>query len=89
MEPRLPPGYYLELDPDLLVLRRCGKGDKRDFVAAFSVRGATKESLEQAAWEDYLERISLEFVEPKPPKKGSDRATRFISHSSPWPPRPL
>jgi hypothetical protein len=41
----LPPGYYLELDPDLLVLRRCGKGDKRDFVAAFSVRGATKESL--------------------------------------------
>jgi hypothetical protein len=64
MESRLPPGYYLELDPDLLVLRRCGKRDKRDFVAAYSVRGATKESLEQAAWEDYLERISLEFVEP-------------------------
>ena len=79
MESQLPPGYYLELDPDLLVLRRCGKGDKRDFVAAFSVRGATKESLEQAAWEDYLERISLEFVEPKPPKKGSDRATESSS----------
>ena len=61
MGSRLPPGNYLELDPDLLVLRRRGK---RDFIAAFSVRGATKESLEQATWEDYLERTSLEFVEP-------------------------
>ena len=76
MESRLPPGNYLELDPDLLVLRRRGK---RDFIAAFSVRGATKESLEQATWEDYLERTSLEFVEPKPPKKGSDRATEGSS----------
>ena len=61
MESQLPPGYYLELDPDLLVLR--GRG-KRDFIAAFSVRGAAKESLEQATWQDYLERTSLEFVEP-------------------------
>jgi hypothetical protein len=61
MELRLPPGYYLELDPDLLVLRRRAEVD---FVAAFSVQGATKESLEQATWEDYLERTSLEFVEP-------------------------
>ena len=52
MESQLPPGYYLELDPDLLVLR---KRAKVDFVAAFSVQGATKKSLEQAAWEDYLE----------------------------------
>jgi hypothetical protein len=61
MGSRLPPGNYLELDPDLMVLRRRGKSD---FITAFSVRGATKESLEQATWEDYLERTSLEFVEP-------------------------
>ena len=61
MGSRLPPGNYLELDPDLLVLRRRGK---RDFITAFSVRGATKESLEQATWADYLQRTSLEFVEP-------------------------
>jgi hypothetical protein len=61
MGSRLPPGNYLELDPDLLVLRRRGK---RDFITAFSVRGAAKESLEQATWEDYPERTSLEFVEP-------------------------
>ena len=48
----MPPGYYLELDPDLLVLRRHTDADS--FVAAFSVRGATKESLEEAAWEDHL-----------------------------------
>ena len=61
MESQLPPGYYLELDPDLLALRRRGK---RDFIAAFSVRGATKESLELAAWNDYLQRTSLEVVDP-------------------------
>jgi hypothetical protein len=53
MELRLPPGNYLEPDPDLLVLR---KRAKVDFVAAFNVQDATKESLEQAAWKDYLQR---------------------------------
>jgi hypothetical protein len=57
----LPPGYYLEFDPDLLVLRR---GRKGDLVAAFSCRGATNESLEAAAWDDHRKHTSLEFIEP-------------------------
>ncbi len=61
MELQLPPGNYLEPDPDLLVLR---KRAKVDFVAALNVQDATNESLEQAAWKDYLQRTSLEFVEP-------------------------
>ena len=48
MEVRLPPSYYLERDPDLIVLRR---GDSR-FVAAFSARGAAREEIERAARED-------------------------------------
>ena len=62
MEPRLPPGYYLELDADLLVLRRRTNADP--FVAAFSARGAKKGSVEEAAWEDHLRRPSPGFAEP-------------------------
>jgi len=49
MEPRLPPGYYLERDPDLIVLRR---GDGY-FVAAFSVWGVGQEMVEEVAWLDH------------------------------------
>jgi hypothetical protein len=49
-EPRLPPGYRLDMsDPDVLALRR----PEGWVVAYFSVRGATKEAVEQTAWEDY------------------------------------
>jgi hypothetical protein len=48
MEVRLPPSYYLERDPDLIVLRR----DDSRLVAAFSARGATREEIEKAARED-------------------------------------
>ena len=50
-EPMLPKfDYYLdESDPDVLVLRR----QDGAFVAAFSVQGATKEDITQAAEEDY------------------------------------
>jgi hypothetical protein len=42
--------YYLdESDPDILVLRR----QDGSFVAAFSARGATRESIVEAAEEDY------------------------------------
>jgi hypothetical protein len=42
--------YHLdESDPDVVVLRRQDGG----FVAAFSVRGVTKESIVRAAEEDY------------------------------------
>jgi len=42
--------YYLdESDPDVVVLRR----QDSSFVAAFSARGATKEGILEAAYEDY------------------------------------
>jgi hypothetical protein len=49
MEPQLPPGYYLDLDPDILMLRR--KDDS--MLAAFSARGATRATIEMEAWVDY------------------------------------
>lgn len=58
MESNLPPGYHLERDPDLLLLRR----SDGSVVAAFSVRGATEEAVEQAVWEDRGERPSPAFV---------------------------
>ena len=59
MELQLPPGDYLELDPDTCTLR-CYDGGA---VATFSVRGATKESIEQEAWADY-----------RPPTSGGRKA---------------
>jgi hypothetical protein len=42
--------YYLdESDPDVVILRR----QDRAFVAAFSTRGVTRESIVEAAKEDY------------------------------------
>ena len=47
--------YYLdESDPDVLVLRRQGGS----FVAAFSARGATREGILEAAYEDYRRLVS-------------------------------
>ena len=49
-EPRLPPGYRLDRsDPDVWSLRR----PEGWVVAYFSAQGATKEAIEQGAWEDY------------------------------------
>ena len=46
--------YYLdESDPDIVILRR----QDDSFVAAFSARGVTKESLIDAAKEDYRELV--------------------------------
>ena len=53
--------YFLdESDPDVLVLRR----QDGAFVAAFSVWGATKEGITQAAEEDYraLRRAQANFL---------------------------
>jgi hypothetical protein len=48
--------YYLEeSDPDIAVLRR----QDGSFVAAFSVRGATKEGSVDAAKEDYRELLRV------------------------------
>jgi hypothetical protein len=52
-EPRLPPGYSLDLsDPDVLVLR-CPNGTT---IARFSAQGATAEAIEQEARTHYRER---------------------------------
>ena len=49
-ELRLPPGYRLDRsDPDVWALRR----PEGWMAAHFSARGATREAIEQAAWEDY------------------------------------
>jgi hypothetical protein len=45
---RLPPGYRLDMsDPDVWALRR----PEGWVVAHFSARGATRETIEEAAWE--------------------------------------
>jgi hypothetical protein len=46
--PKLPFGYYLQRDADLLVLRRADGS----LVAAFSVRGFDPLEVELALWED-------------------------------------
>ena len=58
LEPSLPPGYHLERDPDLLLLRR----PDGSLTAAFSVTGATAEAVEHAAWEDRGGKLSPAFV---------------------------
>jgi hypothetical protein len=48
--------YHLdESDPDIVVLRRQDDA----FVAAFSVRGATREGIVEAAKEDYRELVRV------------------------------
>jgi hypothetical protein len=49
MKLKLPPGYYVELDADLLTLK-CHDGST---VATFSARGVAMKLVERAAWEDY------------------------------------
>ena len=52
-EPRLPPGYSLDLsDPEVLVLR----DSQGAAIARFSARGAAAEIIEQEARMHYRER---------------------------------
>jgi hypothetical protein len=49
-EPCLPPGYRLDRsDPDVWALRRY----EGWVLGYFSARGATREDIEQVAWDDY------------------------------------
>ena len=50
----LPPGYYLERDPDLLILR---EGREGRFVAAFSARGAIPSEVARTAEDDSCARV--------------------------------
>jgi hypothetical protein len=48
-ESHLPPGYWLDRsDPDAWMLLR----PEGWVVAHFSIRGVTKDAIEEAAWED-------------------------------------
>jgi hypothetical protein len=50
LEVFLPPGYRLDRsDPDVWALRR----PEGWVVAHFSAQGATKETIEEVAWEDH------------------------------------
>jgi hypothetical protein len=49
MELQLPPGYRLEMDADIGMLRR----HDGSAVAAFNVLGATVAAIEREAWADY------------------------------------
>ena len=50
----LPSGYYLERDPDVLVLRRLDGS----MVGAFSARGATTEAVERTIEETARSELS-------------------------------
>src|SRR5215210_89693 len=52
----LPTGYYLERDPDLLILRRLDGA----MVGAFSARGAVPEAVQQTAEETIQEDVRWE-----------------------------
>ena len=67
MELRLPPGYYVERDPDTCTLRR----PDGQFVAAFSARGVIAETIEGVAWEDHGGWPTAEGA--RPPRRGRDR----------------
>ena len=71
---RLPPSYCVELDADLLTLRR----HDGSTVATFSARGVAMELVEKAAWEDYRDSPpSLEGERAKRRTRGNFLATFF------------
>jgi hypothetical protein len=78
MEPRLPPGYYLELDADAAVLRE-GQGRS---VAVFSTRGVIWETVERIAWDDHRERATPKLAPPRKPLQ------KLTPGRPPSPPRP-
>ena len=62
--PNLPAGYYLERDPDLLLLRR----SDGSMVTAFSARGVAPEAIRSAAEEIDSRRPFLEDVPAEKPR---------------------
>jgi hypothetical protein len=61
-EPRFPSFHYYveESDPDVMILRR----QDDSFVAAFSAQGVTKESIVEAAREDYRDLLQVFWAPP-------------------------
>ena len=56
MELELPVGYYLDLDADVVSLRRKGGS----MLAVFSARGATRGTIEEEAWVDHLRQTQVQ-----------------------------
>jgi hypothetical protein len=69
---RLPTGYHVALDTDVLLLRRADDSQ----VALFSRRGFVAEVVERAAWEDYGEEERPEGSS----RSRSSRERRVLSH---------
>jgi hypothetical protein len=84
VELRLPPGYYLELDADVAILRR---EDGRS-VATFSARGVVWEAIERIAWEDYRGGSSTEASRRHPESGSHRRQAPTRGGRPPSPPRP-
>jgi hypothetical protein len=83
MDLQLPPGYHLQLDADVAILRR---EDGRS-VAIFSARGVIWETIERIAWEDYRGGPSKDASE-RHPRSGSRRHLAPTRDRPPSPPRP-
>lgn len=62
---QLPLGYSLELVSDLFTLR----GAAGEFVATFSLRGASKEAIEKVAWESVSEESVIPDVTVLTPRQ--------------------
>ncbi len=71
----LPTGYYLERDPDVLILRRLDGS----MVGAFSARGAAPEAILEAI-EEAAPRRSFAGREAPIPVTGSALQARFFGH---------
>ncbi len=89
LPPWLRPTYVLdESDPNIFMLRRADGS----FVAAFSVRGATREGIRRVAEEDWRQRNRLESehrashvsqlgAEDRQPRRGRNAWRRSGEHS--------
>ncbi len=65
----LPPGYELEHDPDVLLLRR----DDGSVAAVFSARGAIPAEVARTAEKDHRQHVVLDLHEPQQAKSFVDR----------------
>jgi hypothetical protein len=84
-EPRFPKFDYLvdESDPDVVVLRR----QDGSFVAAFGARGATKETIVEAAREDYRALLEVHGLPGGKVPGGEERRSGSGTPSRPAGPR--
>lgn len=72
----LPPGYYLEKDPDILVLRRLDGS----MVAAFSTRGAAPDAIRQTLDETVRRESSPQRRTVAPVEPDISLRARFFGH---------